>query len=113
MPKGVESQAESLRVTVHKHRIIYELLDDVTATMTKLLPPTTTQVQAGTAEVLQVRHIFAKHSSSSMGQVFDMTGKKKNVIAGCRVTGGSISRKGLFKVMRKGKQVHQGDGIIQ
>ena len=58
VPKSVESFAEANHLTLRKHRIIYELLDDITEAMTKLLPPTTTQVQTGAAEILQVRDMF-------------------------------------------------------
>jgi hypothetical protein len=41
-------------------------------------------------------------------QVFNLTGRKKNVIAGCVVNSGSLHRKALFKVVRRGNVVHEG-----
>ena len=113
-------------------------MDDIKESLAKLLPPTIKLVQTGAAEVLQVsiqrfdlcsqssrrNQLYAEFRAFSLVtehialrcsalnkpllQVFDLTGKKKNVVAGCRVNSGFLQRKGTFKVVRKGKVVHEG-----
>lgn len=88
---GVESHAESMirqtGVQVHLHDIIYHAVDDVKELMSALLDRIAVETEKGKAEILEIFH------SSHMG-----------LIAGCRVTEGSIMRQYPLR-LRRGKDV--------
>jgi translation initiation factor IF-2 len=84
--------AEAEGVSIRLYDIIYRLIEDVEKAMKGMLEPTLTEVMLGRAEVRAVFRI------SKVGN-----------IAGCRVIDGEIRRNGRMRVMRGGKNIHEGD----
>ena len=84
-----KSTAEREGVEVRSYKIIYELLDDVTKLLGGLLKPEVVVVELGKAEVLQI--FFTK---------------KKEMIVGCKVLNGLISKDAKLRVVR-------GDEILE
>jgi len=80
----VKTTAENEHVEVRNYKIIYELLDDVKKLLAGLLEPDIVTVELGKAEVLQI-----------------FLTKKKEMIVGCRVTGGKITKDSKLRVLRK------------
>ncbi|KAI0098404.1 initiation factor 2 [Daldinia grandis] len=94
-PGYIEKMAEEKGVEIMEHTVIYRLMDDVTATLSKHLGPEITNRVLGDAEVMQIFPINIK------GRVY------KN-IAGCRVRNGQLAKNNLFRVMRGGKKIYDG-----
>ena len=92
----VESHAEDLikreKVTIKKHNIIYQVIDDVKQLMLKSLDKIKQENEIGT---LEVRKIF---KSSQLGS-----------IAGCYVTAGLIKRSQYIKLFRDNQLVWEGN----
>jgi len=88
---GVQKVIKSLKVEVREHRIIYDLIDDVTRSLVERLPAEEDIEEISTASVLQV---------------FEMKGK--GTIAGCTIESGSFVSTGLVQVERNGEIVHEG-----
>jgi translation initiation factor IF-2 len=84
-------EAEQSSVQLRYYDVIYEAIDDISAAMAGLLPPTLIERELGHA---QVRATFR---ASKLG-----------VIAGCLVTDGVMRRGTLIRVLREGEQVFQG-----
>ncbi len=61
--------------------------------MCDLLPPKLVTVVAGRAEVLQT---------------FQLTGKRRAAVAGCKVISGTLTRKDTFRVLRGGVSIFEG-----
>ncbi len=66
-----------LKDLIVKHRIIYQLLDDVKDRMVKLIPPVWKETVIGRAKVLQI---------------FSLSSKKDDYVIGCSVIEGIINR---------------------
>jgi translation initiation factor IF-2 len=87
--------AEQSKVSVLNHNIIYRLVDDVKAELSKHLPPLITQRVTGEAEIAQVFSITIKKR------------QQKN-IAGCKVRNGAVTRVGKVRVLRNNEKVFDG-----
>ncbi|EGD80946.1 translation initiation factor IF-2 [Salpingoeca rosetta] len=91
--KAEARMVESAGLHYMAHSVIYKLLDDLQERMASLLPQTVQLNSTGTAQVLQV---------------FKLTGRKSAIVAGLRVTKGSMVRKGVFRVFRKNNLIFEG-----
>ncbi len=76
---------------IRYYNVIYDLVDDVKAAMSGLLPPTLREEMLGNALILEVFHI------SKVGKV-----------AGCRVTDGNVQRGANVRLIRDNVVVHEG-----
>ena len=83
--------ADSNKIDVRLHNIIFEVIDDITAAMKGLIEPKYRDVAIGKAEVRNV---------------FKITGS--GIIAGSYVTDGKAARGCKVSVIRDGKNVHDG-----
>ncbi|CAD6454935.1 d6334ddd-2804-43a6-b228-241ffe28f643 [Sclerotinia trifoliorum] len=83
------------KVTILDNNIIYRLMDDVRAEMSKSLPPLVTQRVLGEAVVAQIFDINIK-------------GRKFRSIAGCKVRNGTVARDARYRVLRDGEKVFDG-----
>ena len=82
--------AQEEKVEIRYYNIIYKLIDDIQAALTGMLEPTFREVIEGHAEVQQ---IFKAG---------------KNLIAGCRVLDGKITRSAQVRILRKKELVYDG-----
>lgn len=87
--------AHDAKVTIMDHNIIYRLVDDVKAELSKHLPPLITQRVLGEAEISQVFSITVK-------------GRQQKSVAGCKVRNGTISKTAKVRVLRAGEKVFDG-----
>jgi translation initiation factor IF-2 len=85
-----QREAQREKVDIRYYNVIYKLIEDIEAALTGMLEPTYREVIDGHAEVLQ---------TFKAG---------KNVVAGCRITDGKITRSASIRLMRKGEKVHEG-----
>ena len=76
---------------VRYYNIIYNLIDDVKAAMSGLLPPALRETMLGNALILEV---------------FDIT--KVGKVAGCRITDGTVERGANVRLIRDNVVVHEG-----
>ena len=83
--------AEQSGIEVRYYNIIYNLVDDVRAAMSGLLPPTMREEMLGNALILEVFNI------SKVGKV-----------AGCRITDGTVQRGANVRLIRDNVVVHEG-----
>ncbi|KAF7860510.1 uncharacterized protein EAF02_010744 [Botrytis sinoallii] len=83
------------KVKILDHNIIYRLMDDVRAEMSKFLPPLVTQRVLGEAVVAQIFDINIK-------------GRKYRSVAGCKVRNGTVSKDDRYRVLRDGEKVFDG-----
>jgi translation initiation factor IF-2 len=83
--------AEREGIEIRTFDVVYELLDDVTALMTGLLPPKTNEVVSGHAEVRQLFVI-----------------PRRGTVAGCAVVDGVMKRSDQVRVVRNGVPVYAG-----
>ena len=79
----VKNTAYNERVEVRNYKIIYELIDDVKKLLGGLLEPEVVVVELGKAEVLQI-----------------FWTKKKEMIVGCKVTSGKITKDAKLRIIR-------------
>ena len=77
--------------SIRYYNIIYNLVDDVKATMSGMLPPTLREEMLGNALILEVFNI------SKVGKV-----------AGCRVTEGVVERGAHVRLIRDNVVIHEG-----
>jgi translation initiation factor IF-2 len=89
--KEAREQAEAQGVEIRYYNIIYNLVDDVKAAMSGMLPPTLRETMLGNAQILEI------FSISKVGQV-----------AGCRVTDGVVQRGAHVRLIRDNVVVHEG-----
>jgi translation initiation factor IF-2 len=89
--KEARSLAEQAGIEIRYYNIIYNLVDDVKAAMSGLLPPTLREEMLGNALILEVFNI------SKVGKV-----------AGCRVTDGTVERGANVRLIRDNVVVHEG-----
>ena len=81
-----------LNVTIHSHRVVYSLLDDLKALLTNALG-TVSQIDVlGTAQVLQCIPLSRGSKTSA-------------IVPGCRVTDGMLQANALYRVLREGQVV--------
>ena len=83
--------AEQHGVEIRYYNIIYNLVDDVKAAMSGMLPPTLRETMLGNAQILEVFTI------SKVGNV-----------AGCRVTDGVVQRGSYVRLIRDNVVIHEG-----
>ncbi|MDB5185812.1 MAG: hypothetical protein JWL85_335 [Candidatus Saccharibacteria bacterium] len=88
MPSNIKHQASRDRVTVQLYRVIYELIDDTRAELTKLLPPEIVETPLGR---LVVKGIFKT--------------SKTEVICGGEVTKGKLVTPALAKIIRGKEEI--------
>ncbi len=88
-------KAEEMKVHIINHDIIYRLVDDVKAELSKQLPPLITQRVLGEAEVAQVFEITVK-------------GRLHKSVAGCKVRNGTVSKTAKVRVLREGTKIWEG-----
>ncbi|CAG8440370.1 5071_t:CDS:10 [Ambispora leptoticha] len=93
--KKVQNAAKQADVEIIIHNVIYKLLDEVKARMSKLLPPILEIHVTGEATILQV---------------FELSGKRKEVIpvAGCRIGSGRVLKNQKCRIMRGDKIIWEG-----
>jgi translation initiation factor IF-2 len=89
--KEARALAEQSGIEIRYYNIIYNLVDDVKAAMSGLLPPTLREELLGNAQILEVFTI------SKVGKV-----------AGCRVTDGTVQRGANVRLIRDNVVVHEG-----
>ncbi|CZR64337.1 related to translation initiation factor IF-2, mitochondrial [Phialocephala subalpina] len=92
---NISRLAEENKVSILDHNIIYRLVDDVKAELSKHLPPLITQKVMGEAEVAQIFSITVK-------------GRQQKAIAGCKVRNGTISKTAKARVLRGGQKIFDG-----
>ncbi len=88
---SVRNEAATKKVEIRLYNIIYDVLNDIEASLKGMLDPVYEEIVTGQAEV---RGLF-KNS-------------KVGTIAGCYVTDGSIERNSLVRVLRDGIVVFEG-----
>ncbi len=88
MPTNIRQTASRDRTSVRLYKVIYEMIDDVKAELTKLLPPEVIESDIGR---LVVKGIFKT--------------SKTEVICGGEVTKGKLIVPALARVMRAGEQL--------
>ena len=79
----VKTTAEREGVEVRSYKIIYELIDEVTKLLSGLLEPDIVTIELGKAEILQI-----------------FLTKKKEMIIGCKVKTGSITKDAKLRIIR-------------
>ncbi len=84
--------AQDEGVEVRTFRIIYELIDAVTAAMTGMLAPVYQENKLGRAEVRQIFKL-----------------PNNNVVAGCYVLEGLVRRNAEIRVVRNRQMIHEGE----
>ncbi|WP_375410190.1 translation initiation factor IF-2, partial [uncultured Methylobacterium sp.] len=89
--KEARELAERNGVEIRYYNIIYDLVDDIKATMSGMLPPTLREERLGEAQILQI---------------FDVS--KVGKIAGCRVTDGVVQRGAHVRLIRDEIVIHEG-----
>ncbi|QSZ31451.1 hypothetical protein DSL72_001016 [Monilinia vaccinii-corymbosi] len=92
---SISQFAAQNKVQILDHNIIYRLMDDVRAEMSKFLPPLVTQRVLGEAMVAQIFEINFK-------------GRKNKNVAGCKVRNGTIPKDARYRVLRDGEKIFDG-----
>lgn len=95
IPGYIRSMAEEKGVRILDHTIIYHLVEDVKEMMSEQLAPIISQKVLAEAEVLQV---FA----------INVVKRKYRNIAGVKVRSGTLTRGGMYRVMRDGEKIFEG-----
>ena len=83
--------ADANGVEIRTYRVIYDLLDDVSAMLKGLVKPKTEEVVLGRAEVRQTFHV-----------------PKVGTVAGCYVNDGKVSRSASVRLIRDGVVIYEG-----
>ena len=89
--KEAREAAERAGIEIRYYNIIYNLVDDVKAAMSGLLPPTLRETMLGNAQILDIFNV------SKVGKV-----------AGCRVTDGTVERGANVRLIRDNVVIHEG-----
>ncbi|MDP8252260.1 translation initiation factor IF-2 [Pseudochrobactrum saccharolyticum] len=89
--KQARDAAEQQGIEIRYYNIIYDLIDDVKAAMSGLLPPERRETFIGNAEILEV---------------FNIT--KVGKVAGCRVVDGKVERGAGVRLIRDNVVIHEG-----
>lgn len=87
---AAKQTAEQENVDIRLHRVIYSAIEEIEAAMTGMLDPEFKEVVIGHAEIRDVFKI------------------SKNIIAGCMVTDGKLSRSAEARVIRDGIVIYEG-----
>ncbi|KAL6778548.1 MIF2 [Auxenochlorella protothecoides x Auxenochlorella symbiontica] len=93
---AVDAELRRHGLTLHRHDVIYKLLEELGEVMLGEAPRVEREVVAGEAAVLQVFDVKATR------------GREAAVVAGCRVQEGSLRASHTFRVLRAGELVHEG-----
>ncbi|XP_028409654.1 translation initiation factor IF-2, mitochondrial-like isoform X2 [Dendronephthya gigantea] len=91
--KDLQKLAQQLDVRIHTGRVIYRLLDTLKEEMSAKLPLVREDIPIGEATVLKV---------------FQLSGKRKATVAGCRVKQGQLRRKESYRVYRNNQAIFEG-----
>ena len=93
--KDTEKLAKQLEVPMKNYSIIYKLMDDIRDELSSRLPELPEETFVGEANVLMV---------------FQLTGQRKALAAGCRVKKGTLTadKDSVWKVIRNEQVIHQG-----
>ena len=91
--------AAASKVSILDHSIIYKLVDEVKAELSKHLKPLVTQRVLGEAEIAQIFTINVK-------------GRQQKSIAGCKVRNGTVARNSKVRVLRKNQKVFDGMSLL-
>jgi translation initiation factor IF-2 len=97
---NIAQLAAHSKVSILDHNIIYRLVDDVKAELSKHLPPLITHRVLGEAEIAEVFQITVK-------------GRQQKPIAGCKVRNGTISKNAKVRVLRKGEKIFDGMFLLR
>ena len=89
--KEAREAADRASSEIRYYNIIYNLIDDVKAAMSGLLPPALRETMLGNALILEV---------------FNIT--KVGKVAGCRITDGTVERGANVRLIRDNVVVHEG-----
>ncbi|GJE04783.1 Translation initiation factor IF-2 [Methylobacterium jeotgali] len=89
--KEARESAERNGVDIRYYNIIYDLVDDIKATLSGMLPPTLREERLGEAVIQEVFEV------SKVGKV-----------AGCRVTDGIVERGAHVRLIRDSVVIHEG-----
>lgn len=95
IPGYIKSMAEEKGVRILDHTIIYHLVEDVKEMMSEQLAPIISQKVLAEAEVQQVFSI-------------NIVKRKYRNIAGVKVRTGTLTRGGMYRVMRDGEKIFEG-----
>lgn len=91
----IVTMAKQAKVKIIDHNIIYRLVDDVKAELSKQLKPLVTHPVLGEAEIAQIFEITVK-------------GRQVKSIAGCKVRNGTVSKTARVRVHRGDEKVFDG-----
>ena len=94
----ISAMAEKNKVIIIDQNIIYRLVDEVRAELSKHLPPLITHKVLGEAEIAQIFSITVK-------------GRQHKNIAGCKIKNGTIFRNSKVRVHRNGEKVFDGKSL--
>ncbi|MGH1587018.1 translation initiation factor IF-2 [Methylobacterium phyllosphaerae] len=89
--KEAREAAERSGIEIRYYNIIYDLVDDIKATLSGMLPPTLREERLGEASIQEVFEV------SKVGKV-----------AGCRVTDGIVERGAHVRLIRDSVVIHEG-----
>ncbi|WP_457104231.1 translation initiation factor IF-2, partial [Methylobacterium sp. P5_C11] len=89
--KEAREAAERAGIEIRYYNIIYDLVDDIKATLSGMLPPTLREDRLGEATIQEVFEV------SKVGKV-----------AGCRVTDGTVERGAHVRLIRDSVVIHEG-----
>ncbi|PVZ04000.1 translation initiation factor IF-2 [Methylobacterium radiotolerans] len=89
--KEAREAAERAGIEIRYYNIIYDLVDDIKATLSGMLPPTLREERLGEATIQEVFEV------SKVGKV-----------AGCRVTDGIVERGAHVRLIRDSVVIHEG-----
>ncbi len=90
--KQARDEAERSKVEIRYYSVIYNLIDDIKATLSGMLEPELRETFLGNAEILEVFNI-SKHGK----------------VAGCRVTEGKVERGAKVRLIRDNVVIHEGE----
>ncbi|WP_428407151.1 translation initiation factor IF-2 [Hyphococcus sp.] len=90
--KQARDEAERSKVEIRYYSVIYNLIDDIKATLSGMLDPELRETFLGNAEILEVFSI-SKHGK----------------VAGCRVTEGKVARGAKVRLIRDNVVIHEGE----
>ncbi|CAK9442319.1 uncharacterized protein LODBEIA_P60620 [Lodderomyces beijingensis] len=94
IPRQIQQRADSEKVTITEHNIIYRLIEDVTEELSSHLKP---RIETKIHAEVDIKNVFTIKQA-----------KSKAHIAGCRVKSGVIKRNSKVRVIRNGKEVYRG-----
>jgi len=94
-----------LQIAVHQHNVIYGLMEAAKQTLEGAIEPVVEERETGSAEVLETFTLTLNRKDRADGMA------KHTVVAGARVLSGVATTTSLARVMRAGKQVHDGKVI--